>query len=128
MECLRLFVTLKLDRKKTRIITEFMDNYLRLSREEAAQLREEIRATMPVKEQPVYEEYISIFRVLDKEEGIQEGEARAALRILRKKFGAIDEPMAQRIEALQLEQLENLSEALLDFHSKDELTQWLDSQ
>ena len=46
-ECLRMFVTLKLDRKKVRVIKEFMGTYLRLTAEEARQLRREIETDRP---------------------------------------------------------------------------------
>ncbi|WP_088242780.1 Rpn family recombination-promoting nuclease/putative transposase [Calothrix rhizosoleniae] len=67
-----------------------------------------------------------------KQEGIQEGreqgrltEARLVLRLLTRCVGELPQDICQRIEALPLEQLENLGEALLDFSSMADLQAWL---
>jgi predicted transposase YdaD len=48
-----------------------------------------------------------------------------ALRLLNKKFGRIPEPIQAQIAVLSLEQLESLSEALLDFQEVADLDAWL---
>ena len=62
-------------------------------------------------------------------EGLQEGQAREAakmtLRLLNRRCGPISEPTAAQIQALPLEQLEALADALLDFQGPDDLTAWL---
>ena len=68
-ECLRMFVTLKLDRKKVRVINEFMGTYLQLTAEDAKQLRREIETTVPQKEQQEYYVYVNEFELLAREEG-----------------------------------------------------------
>ncbi|MBE8996104.1 DUF4351 domain-containing protein, partial [Microcystis aeruginosa] len=40
-------------------------------------------------------------------------------------FGAVDEVLAARIQALEIEQLESLAEALLDFTALNDLVLWL---
>ncbi len=50
-----------------------------------------------------------------KEEGRLEGESALILRLLQRRFGAVDGVLASRIQALEIEQLEALAEALLDF-------------
>lgn len=66
---------------------------------------------------------------LGKQEGIKigkrEGEVALLLRLLKRKFASIDRELINRIETLSLEQLENLGEALLDFNSMDDLSDWL---
>ncbi len=123
IECLRLFVTLKLDRKKTRIITEFMDNYLKLTAEDAMKLRREIETTMPVKEQIQYKEYVDPFVIL----GRYEAGLEIATRLLTKKFGQLDESIRKRLEALASYQLSDLLVDLMDFQNAEEITQWLDA-
>jgi len=71
------------------------------------------------------------------EEGRQEGEAqgeargRAAeatvvtLRLLNRRCGSLTDASTARIQALPLEQLEALAEALLDFTSPADLAAWL---
>ena len=53
------------------------------------------------------------------------GEANLALRQLARRCGPLSEATTARIQALPLEQLEALAEALLDFSGPDELTTWL---
>ena len=57
------------------------------------------------------------------------GEAREAakvtLRQLARRCGPLSDTTAARIEALPLEQLEALAEALLDFRGPGDLTAWL---
>lgn len=50
------------------------------------------------------------------------------LRLLARKLGVIDDRTLDRVNALTVEQLESLGEALLDFGSIDDLTSWLDNQ
>lgn len=60
-----------------------------------------------------------------KEEGRLEGESALILRLLQRRFGAVDEMLAARIQSLEIEQLESLAEALLDFTTLNDLVLWL---
>ncbi|MFN5117442.1 MAG: DUF2887 domain-containing protein [Cyanobacteriota bacterium] len=70
------------------------------------------------------------------EEGRQEGEARGeargeakvTLRQLNRRCGPLNEATTARIQALPLEQLEALAEALLDFTGAADLAAWLAEQ
>jgi predicted transposase/invertase (TIGR01784 family) len=62
-----------------------------------------------------------------KEEGREEGresEARLVLRLLTRRLGELPESIIQQVNALSIESLEVLGEALLDFSSMDDLQQW----
>ncbi|MBW4622895.1 MAG: DUF4351 domain-containing protein [Cyanosarcina radialis HA8281-LM2] len=60
-----------------------------------------------------------------KEEG-REVEARSLiLRLLTRRVGELPPEVQSLVEALSLEQLENLGEALLDFTSTTDLDAWL---
>ncbi len=67
------------------------------------------------------------------EEGRLEGEARGraaeaaavALRLLNRRCGALSEATTARIQALPLQQLEALTDALLDFSGPADLAVWL---
>jgi len=67
-----------------------------------------------------------------KEEGQLEGRQQEAtnlvLRLLLRRVGELSEDLRGRISHLPLAVLEDLSEALLDFHSLDDLLAWLDVQ
>ena len=58
-------------------------------------------------------------------QGRLEGESALILRLLQRRFGAVDEVLAARIQALEIEQLESLAEALLDFTALNDLVLWL---
>jgi predicted transposase YdaD len=58
-------------------------------------------------------------------EGRLEGESALILRLLQRRFGAVDEVLAAQIQALEIEQLESLAEALLDFTTLNDLVLWL---
>jgi len=60
-----------------------------------------------------------------RQEGLQVGAAEITLRQLQRRFGALSEAMQAHIRALPLEQLEELSEALLDFAALSDLELWL---
>lgn len=63
------------------------------------------------------------------EEGRQEGEARGeakvTLRLLNRRCGPLTDATTARIQALPLEQLEALADALLDFTGPADLATWL---
>ena len=67
------------------------------------------------------------------EKGRQDGEARGraaeaaalAQRQLNRRCGPLNEAVVTRIQTLPLEQLETLTDALLDFNGPDDLTAWL---
>ena len=59
-------------------------------------------------------------------EGRQEGEAaKVTLRQLNRRCGPLSEATTAQIQALPLEQLEALADALLDFQGPADLTAWL---
>ena len=60
-----------------------------------------------------------------REEGREQGSATLLLRQLTRLCGAMPEDIQQRIRRLKLEQSQNLGEALLDFHSLEDLKNWL---
>ena len=61
--------------------------------------------------------------------GEQKGQKKEALslitRLLSRRLGEINSQMEGQIRNLSLPQLENLAEALLDFTSESDLTDWL---
>jgi predicted transposase YdaD len=69
-------------------------------------------------------------RELGLEEGLEEGRRREAsalaLRLLERRCGSLSAATTSRIEALSRAQLENLTLALLDFRSGEDLQIWLE--
>jgi hypothetical protein len=73
------------------------------------------------------------FRVMTlgpQQELAEEAQARRSfiLRLLARKLGTIEDAILDQINALSIDQLELLGEALLDFGAIDDLMNWLDNQ
>ena len=85
--------------------------------------REEIRHTRAV------QDWLAEGRQEGRQEGEARGEAREAakmtLRLLNRRCGPLSEATTAQIQALPLEQLESLADALLDFQSPADLATWL---
>jgi len=59
------------------------------------------------------------------EKGLQQGESLMMIRLLKKRFGSLNETLENRIINLSVEQLESLGESLFDFQSLDDVIIWL---
>jgi predicted transposase YdaD len=57
--------------------------------------------------------------------GRQEGEQALIIRLLTRRFGEIGPDLRGAVQALSLERLENLGDALLDFSELVDLVNWL---
>ncbi|MFM6875361.1 MAG: Rpn family recombination-promoting nuclease/putative transposase, partial [Microcystis panniformis] len=80
-----------------------------------------------MKESVIYQEIWSEGLQEGRQEGRQEGEANLVLRLLNRRVGDISPELLPNIRSLDLEQLENLGEALLDFQSLQDLEEWLEN-
>jgi Domain of unknown function (DUF4351) len=60
-----------------------------------------------------------------EEIGFERGERSLILRLLIRRVGELSKPMQAQVEALSLEQVEALGEALLDFTSLADLEAWM---
>ena len=61
-----------------------------------------------------------------RQEGEAQGEAKVTMRQLNRRCGPLSDASIARIQALPLQQLETLTEALLDFSGPTDLAAWLD--
>ncbi|BAS59079.1 hypothetical protein NIES2135_13990 [Leptolyngbya boryana NIES-2135] len=94
-------------------------------------VRQIMRWDMAVlRESPWYQEILREGERLGEQRGKQEGrqeEGRSLiLKQLARRVGALSPETTAQVEALSIEQLEELGEALLDFTQIEELTVWLD--
>jgi predicted transposase YdaD len=93
--------------------------------------REEIRHTRAVQDwlaegrQKGLQEGRQEGRKEGRQEGRQEGEAAVTLRLLNRRCGPLTDATTARIQALPLQQLEALADALLDFQGPNDLATWL---
>ena len=121
-ECLRLLVTLRLDSAKMQLISGFIDTYLNLNESEEQAFRDEIGTIESEEKEEIMQIVTSWMRT-----GIQQGQASMVMRLVKHKFGKIDSDVEAQIQKLSSPELEDLSEALLDFEKVSELTTWLSS-
>jgi predicted transposase/invertase (TIGR01784 family) len=90
--------------------------------------REEIAAMFTLgdlKQTRVYQDAYREALQVGENRGRQEGEVRAILRILNRKFGTLSPELTNQISALSIERLDNLAEAVLDMQTLDDLVHWL---
>ena len=128
LECLRLLVTLKLDRARQALIREFMDAYLRLSAEEIRVYDKEVETIDPPEREAVMQ-IVNEWEERGEARGIALGEARGKadliLRQLRRRFGEVPETLRDRVGGLPVASLEALAEALFDFTSMVDAENWV---
>jgi predicted transposase YdaD len=115
-ECLRALATLRLDAARTRLISGFIDSYLRLDESEEQLFVEEIGKLEAVEQEHVMEITTSWG---------ERAERSLIFRQLKRRVGEVPEALRAQIEALPIEQLELLGEALLDFSGMADLERWL---
>jgi|GEM_PF-899199 len=127
-ECLRLMSRLNLDPAKMKLISGFIDTYLRLSPEEENLLKAEI-ATMEPTQQEVIMEIVTSWMEeglqQGRQQGIQQGELAIIQRQLIRRIGGVTPQLQERLRLLSLTELEDLAEALLDFSTEEDLLSWL---
>jgi predicted transposase YdaD len=115
-ECLRLLVTLRLDSARMQLISGFIDTYLDLTSDEEQAFQAELGRIEP-------EEREGVMQIVTS--WMKQGQAFTVLRQLKRKFGELDPEVEVQIQRLESTQLEELSEALLDFEEVGDLTAWL---
>ncbi len=119
-ECLRLLATLRLDPARMKMISGFVDTYLKLNAAEKEIFQTEIAKFEPVKQEVVME-IVTSWQL----EGRQEGKLELVMRLLNRKVGTLTPELEERIRQLSTTQLEDLAEALLDFTNVGDLVAWL---
>ncbi|MFM7791826.1 MAG: DUF4351 domain-containing protein, partial [Microcystis panniformis] len=60
--------------------------------------------------------------------GLKQGLKQAVVRLLTRKFGKVTQKAIKRLDKLSVEQLEELTEAVLDFERVADLEAWLTSK
>jgi hypothetical protein len=126
-ECLRLLATLRLNPAKTKMISGFVDTYLKLNAAEEDIFKAEIAKFEPVKQEEVME-IVTSWMQEGIEVGKLEGEFAIITRQLNRRIGLVTPELQERLKQLSTTELEDLAEALFDFSSMDDLLIWLNGQ
>ncbi len=110
------------------LISGFVNTYLNLNPQEESIFQSEL-STMKLQEQEQIMELTTSWEqkgiTKGRVEGIQEGQSNTILKLLNRKLGTLDNAIAEQIKSLNPEQLDSLTEDLLDFQSLDDLQTWL---
>ena len=125
LECLRLLATLKLDVAKTRMISGFVDSYLKLDKEEEKIFQNQINKINSEEKQK-----IMVITTSWKEEGIKEGRKleliESILEILEFKSIKISDILEEKVKALNIAQLKQLRKLALESNNIEEIQRGLD--
>jgi Domain of unknown function (DUF4351) len=119
-ECLRLLVTLKLDPAKTRLISKFVDTYLRLNAKEERTFQAELDKIGESQKEAIMQVTTSW-----EEKGIERGQRSLVFLQLEQNVGKLPADLSNLISTLSSERLSALAIALLKFNSLDDLNRWL---
>ncbi|BAU12432.1 hypothetical protein LEP3755_29610 [Leptolyngbya sp. NIES-3755] len=103
-ECLRVLATLRLDPARTRLISQFIDTYLRLDSQENQKFQREISKMEPA-EREVVMEITTSWEIEGREKGTEETQQRIALKMLSRNYSI--EQIADLTE-LSIEQIQQL--------------------
>ncbi|MBE9041752.1 DUF4351 domain-containing protein [Oscillatoriales cyanobacterium LEGE 11467] len=139
-ECLRMLTSLDLNLDRAHLISGLIDTYLPLNVIEEQVFESEIDR-MQLTAQEGIMEIVTSWMEKGIEQGIAQGISQGieqgieqgiglgivvtVLRQLKHRFGPLSPNLEKQVRDLSLEQLEVLSEALLDFESHADLEKWL---
>ncbi|MEM9276892.1 MAG: DUF4351 domain-containing protein [Cyanobacteria bacterium P01_F01_bin.143] len=130
LECLRLLVSLELDPARMELISGFVDTYLNLDAIEEQVFQSRLGTISLEKQEQIMQlttSWKEQGRQEGRQEGLLEGKVHTILRQLNRKFGTLDSAISNKISVLNSEQLDSLTEELLDFQSFEDLERFLDN-
>ncbi len=117
------------DRQRVIGLLKFIDWGLTLPEELQAEFHDKLSEYEEEHKMP----YVTSFERIGIEKGMAqgmaqgkaEGKAELLLRMLERRFGALDELAHTHIHTLPMEQIEELSDSIFDFGSRADLEEWL---
>ena len=124
-ECLRMLANLQLDPARSKLIGGFIDAYLTLTAQEMKQYEREFAKLAPEEQEARMELVSSWERKGIEQQGLHEGQERIIARLIGKRFGTVASEVTERLNTLSTDQLDALTDALLDFKSVADLEVWL---
>jgi hypothetical protein len=124
LECLRLLATLRLNPARLRLISGFVDTYLRLNAQEMLIFRAQTDI-LEEKEKNMYKELTTSWKEEGILEGILEGIREVVFNQMRRRWGELPPRMVAELQALPVQEIKNLAEVLWDFTSLEAVDKWL---
>ncbi|MBX9720388.1 MAG: DUF4351 domain-containing protein [Candidatus Obscuribacterales bacterium] len=132
LECLKMLVRSKANKAELRLISQFIDNYLRLNAEEIERYRIELSKMNKSDQEDIMEvetswkqEGLDIGRHEGRIEGRIEGRLEVLITQLNRRLGQLSPQMSERILKLRDFEIAGLTSAIFDFSSMQDLEDWL---
>lgn len=124
LELLKLLYERGLSRERIIGLFKFIDWLLSLPEGLELEFRSELSAYEQERRMP----YITSIERIGRQEGRREQADTLVLRQLTRRCGTLSPALLTQIQALSLEQMENLADDLLDFSGIQDLEDWLNQQ
>ncbi len=132
---LQMLSSLGLNYAQVKLISGFIDTYLKLNDSETVIFEEQLARIEPRQKEEVIqivtswmEEGLQQGRIEGRVEGREQEAVTLVLRLLKRRFGTLDSQLEEEIQNLSTSSLEDLAEALLDFTSVADLQAWLQAR
>ncbi len=109
------------DERRVIALFDFLDSLLRLPDEMDETFHDKLSEFKEEQEM----KYVNSIERIGIRKGIEQGSREIVLRILRNRYGSLDETAETQVRGLSLKQLEALTDALPDLASPADLQMWL---
>ncbi|WP_299489790.1 DUF4351 domain-containing protein [Acaryochloris sp. IP29b_bin.137] len=123
-ECLRLLTNLRLDAKKVKVISQFIEAFLHLNATEEQVLQTEMER-MGLLERERITNLLTSTTQANQQQGAEREALSLVFRLLKRRIGDLNPDLEAQVRSLPVNQVEDLGEALLDFNHEDDLKNWL---
>jgi Domain of unknown function (DUF4351) len=128
IECLRMLTRLDLEPSQKRFLSGFIDTYLRLTAQESLLFEVQADRLLNRMEKSEVMELTTSWKEEGLVEGRKKGQLEMALRLLRRRCGALPDTVESKVRTLTVSDLEALGEAVLDFTGLTDLERWLQAR
>ncbi len=123
-ECLRLLTNLRLDAKKVKVISQFIEAFLHLNAAEEQVLQTEMER-MGLLERERITNLLTSTTQANQQQGAEREALSLVFRLLKRRVGDLNPDLEAQVRRLPVNQVEDLGEALLDFNNEEDLKNWL---
>ncbi|KAI9134105.1 DUF4351 domain-containing protein [Acaryochloris sp. CCMEE 5410] len=123
-ECLRLLTNLRLDAKKVKVISQFIEAFLHLNAAEEQVLQTEMER-MGLLERERITNLLTSTTQANQQQGAEREALSLVFRLLKRRIGDLNPELEAQVRSLPVNQVEDLGEALLDFNNEEDLKNWL---
>lgn len=123
-ECLRLLTNLRLDAKKVKVISQFIEAFLHLNAAEEQVLQTEMER-MGLLERERITNLLTSTTQANQQQGAKREALSLVFRLLKRRVGDLNPDLEGQVRSLPVNQVEDLGEALLDFNNAEDLKNWL---